>query len=88
MTLSSKEFTIDPNAISIYPNPVNNVLNFNVSENVTISDISIVDITGKLINSSFNLNQKTIDVSDIQSGVYFVRFTSEDKTVTKKFIKN
>lgn len=88
MTLSSKEFTIDPNAISIYPNPANNILNFNVSENVTISYISIVDITGKLINSSFNLNQKTIDVSDIQSGVYFVRFTSEDKTVTKKFIKN
>lgn len=88
LTLSSKEFAIDPNAISLYPNPANNILNFNVSEDVQISSIAIMDVTGKVINSSYNLNQKTIDVSNIQSGVYFVRFTSENKTVTKKFIKN
>lgn len=88
LSLSSKEFTIDPNAISVYPNPTENVLNFNVSDNVQISNISIADITGKVISSSYNLNQKTIDVSNIQSGVYFVRFTSDNnKVVTKKFIK-
>ena len=73
--------------ISIYPNPTNNILNFNLEELIEISDISIIDVAGKIISPKYNLNQKTIDVSNLQSGVYFVRFVSEGQFLTKKFIK-
>lgn len=88
LTLGAKEFSIDPNAIAIYPNPANNVLNYKVSGDVSVTSVSVMDVTGKVISTPYNLNQNTIDVSNIQSGVYFVRFTSDNKTVTKKFIKN
>lgn len=73
--------------ISIFPNPTNDVLNFNLGDMSTISDISIIDVSGKLITPRFDLNSKTIDVSNLQSGVYFVRFASEGKSLTKKFVK-
>lgn len=85
--LSSQEFVKIDDAISIYPNPANHTLNYNTKDLVEVSDIAIFDVTGKTINCSFSLNEKSIDVSNLQSGVYFVKFASQDKTVTKKFIK-
>lgn len=73
--------------ISIFPNPANDILNFNLGDASTVSDISIIDVSGKLITARFDLNSKTIDVADLQSGVYFVKFYSEGKSLSKKFIK-
>ncbi|WP_051197444.1 S8 family serine peptidase [Flavobacterium soli] len=75
------------NDLSIFPNPTNDVLNFNLGDMSTIGDISIIDVSGKLITPRFDLNSKKIDVSNLQSGVYFVRFASEGKSLTKKFVK-
>lgn len=87
MNLDAEDFTANNTAINIFPNPTSNVLNFETNNWNEISNISIIDITGKVINAKYDVNQKNIDVSDLQSGVYFVKFTSENKTVTKKFIK-
>jgi serine protease AprX len=85
--LSTKETAKIDDAISIYPNPVANSLNFAVSNSIVLSDVSIYDVTGKQVISSKDLSSNSIDVSRLQSGVYFAKFASEDKTVTKKFIK-
>lgn len=85
--LSTKETAKIDDAISIYPNPVTNSLNFAVTNSIVLSDVSIYDVTGKQVLSSKNLSSNSIDVSKLQSGVYFAKFASEDKTVTKKFIK-
>lgn len=77
----------DVKAISIFPNPTNDILNFNIGDLSTVSDISIIDVSGKVIASGFDLNAKTIDVANLQSGVYFVRFVAEGKSLTRKFIK-
>ncbi|TPD65765.1 S8 family serine peptidase [Flavobacterium microcysteis] len=85
--LSTKETAKIDNAISIYPNPVANSLNFAVADSIVLSDVSIYDVTGKMVISSKDLSSNSIDVSRLQSGVYFAKFASQDKTVTKKFIK-
>lgn len=56
---------------SMYPNPANHQLTFNIDEsNLTIQ---IIDLLGKTVVSQTNLfNNKTIDVSDLNNGVYFV----------------
>lgn len=87
LTLDAEDFTASNTAINIFPNPTSNVLNFETNNWNEIANISIIDITGKVINVKYDVNQKSIDVSHLQSGVYFVKFTSENKTVTKKFIK-
>lgn len=85
--LSTKETAKIDNAIAVYPNPVINSLNFDVADSIVLSDVSIYDVTGKMVISSKDLSSNSIDVSRLQSGVYFAKFASEDKTVTKKFIK-
>lgn len=83
--LSNSDYEL--NKLSIYPNPTNNVLNFSTADLTEITDISLFDISGKVINAKFDLNAKTIDVSNLQSGVYFVKFTNDHESITKKFIK-
>lgn len=84
--LATNNFNIE-DAISIYPNPANNVLNFVNKDIVAIHTVSLVDVTGKVINSKFDLNAKTIDVSALQAGVYFVKFESDNGAVVKRFVK-
>jgi len=84
-TLSNPDFELSK--LSVYPNPANNTLNFDMNDSIAINSISIIDVTGKVITPKFDLNSKTIDVSNLQSGVYFVRFDSEGQSLTKKFIK-
>ena len=73
--------------IFIYPNPASSILNFIVKNNITISTITINDISGKEIYKAGNAINNSLDVSNLSSGVYFVTFTSESNSITKKFIK-
>jgi len=70
--------------ISIYPNPVQNNLTIS-SEQLVIQNIKILDITGKAVKQlTISNEQLTIDVSDLQNGIYFVKINN---TKTIKFIK-
>jgi hypothetical protein len=85
--LSNDKF-IESN-FSIYPNPVKSTLNiqnelFNESFNVTISDLN--GRTIKNINSSNN--DLTIDMNDIQNGIYLVSVKTEKGSFVKKIVKN
>jgi hypothetical protein len=68
--------------IGLYPNPTNNVLNVKSQELV---DIEIYDSIGNLV---LNKNStKSINVSKLSNGIYFVNIKSGFKTITKKFLK-
>lgn len=73
-------------AFSIYPNPASTVINISNINNVEIKNISVVDINGRVIkNQSGALAE--INVSDINTGVYFVNIETNEGKTTKKFIK-
>ncbi len=74
-------------SVFIYPNPTTTNLNFELKDNVEISSVSINDISGKLIFQTENTVNKSIDVSNLSAGVYFVSFNSGKNTSVKKFIK-
>jgi hypothetical protein len=82
--LSNGSFESDSNFF-VYPNPTNSVLNFTNPQNIDFSSISVIDIAGKEIKVQRNNNQ--IDVSNLQSGVYFIKFIAADKSSVKKFVK-
>ncbi len=72
---------------SMYPNPVLNVLNIDNTSDVT--HIDVYDATGKMVRTTeVSTNNVTIDVADLQTGVYIVNVTNEKGTQTSKFIKN
>lgn len=69
--------------IIIYPNPTNKYLNINSAS--TIKQIEIIDITGRIVLS--NKKDKKIDVNSLNSGIYFIKVYSDNKTFSQKIIK-
>lgn len=70
--------------ISFLPNPANDYLT--ISGSNQNSAINIYDITGRLVISTRNEN-KPIDLSGINTGVYFVRIENNGTLFTGKFVK-
>jgi len=68
------------NSLSIYPNPTHRVLN--VKSNDLISAIRLFDISGKLIVSYQNVNQKNVKINtqNFESGVYVLEVQSAQLT--------
>ncbi|MNX72469.1 The GLUG motif protein [compost metagenome] len=72
--------------LKAYPNPVNDVLNISYSQD--ISNIEIYGLLGQLIIAeTVNDKQVQVDMSNLRSGAYFVKVTSDSKTKTVKIIK-
>ncbi len=73
--------------ISIFPNPVKTVINLetNLDEKLTIK---LFNVSGKVIlNTSSDKKNTSIDVSELTSGIYFLKVNTEQKSGTFKIIK-
>ncbi|MFK7748161.1 MAG: T9SS type A sorting domain-containing protein, partial [Kordia sp.] len=81
-TLSTEEVTVTPLDFTIYPNPAKATLHVQTTEN--IQTVSIFDMTGKQVLTT---NETKIDVRRLQSGMYIIQVTSNQKNSTKRFIK-
>lgn len=73
------------NTFAVFPNPVSDQL-FISSENIQIEKISIYSISGREI-LLLETNEKSIDVSNLSEGIYFLEVTSLEGKNIKKFIK-
>jgi alpha-tubulin suppressor-like RCC1 family protein len=71
---------------SIVPNPAEKYLDILSTNNLIIKSIVIVDQTGKRV-LEVNQNISRLDISMLQSGVYFIKINTTEKTYQKKFIK-
>ena len=77
---------ITQNLFSVYPNPVSDQL-FITSESATIEKISVYSMSGiRVINGSGN--EKSIDVSNLSDGLYFIEISSSEGKSVQKFVKN
>ncbi|RKE98752.1 FG-GAP-like repeat-containing protein [Ichthyenterobacterium magnum] len=84
-TLTNLENSLDDSLV-IYPNPVKEALNINLTDSLENAVYSIFNIEGKLVvNASLNTN--TIDVSQLSAGNYILRVKSNNSIKTQKFIK-
>ena len=81
---SVEENTAD-NGISVYPNPANEVVNILNHNNMNITGVEIVDLTGRMVLSSTKSDD--IDISALADGQYFVKIIGEITIVKKLFIK-
>ncbi|CAL2087289.1 Fibronectin type-III domain-containing protein [Tenacibaculum sp. 190524A05c] len=74
--------------IKLYPNPANNILNIEIL-NGEFEEMTIYSVTGRIVYSTKEKvrNKSTVDVTQFAAGNYFVKFVSNGKAVTKRFIK-
>lgn len=74
--------------ILIYPNPANESIIIEYSSD-KITGIQLIDLAGKIILEPLHSPKNKIvqlDVSKIQSGVYFIVVSSENEKISKKMI--
>ena len=86
LNLASSDFEIN-DAISLYPNPTQENLFFDLPAAFSPTNIMIYDVTGKLIRTLKYEQKNNVKVSDLSSGMYFIKFSSEGKTINSKFLK-
>ena len=77
---------------TVYPNPTSNVVNVQcIMNNVQFSGvvIHVVDMYGKLVRTKpFDGETTHIDISDLATGIYFVKAVADGKTVAvRKVVK-
>jgi len=70
----------------LYPNPTNGLLNINTTYNLENAIYTVFDLSGKRVLNS-KLSSKTIDVSMLSTGNYFLRIMVDGLITTQKFIK-
>src|SRR5690606_8563375 len=70
-TVGITDFDTVNNAIVVYPNPTNRILNFSVQTNVLL-----VSVSGQIIADNKNVN--TLDLSNQPTGVYFLTLTDNN----------
>jgi len=86
-TTSTSEFNTTHNSISIYPNPVKDLLTFTGYENM-IDEIQVIDINGKVCKVIYHPSNNNIQCDDLLNGKYILRIISEKTISHKLFIKN
>ena len=69
--------------IKIFPNPVKNSLY--ISGDSSNYNIKIYSLLGQLVISASNVDE--VDVSSLTNGVYLIKISNENSTITKRFIK-
>ena len=73
------------NSISLSPNPSKGIITIN-APNSTIYATKVYDILGKQVLSQFNKSQ-TINLTNLQNGLYLVKIETEQGFLVKKIVK-
>ena len=68
--------------VSVYPNPVSDLMTINGADNALVQ---IFDVNGKLLVSE--VYNQPISVSELPSGLYMVKITTDQGSVVKKIVK-
>lgn len=78
---------LNEDQFNIYPNPASSVIYFDSDISGEIQ-ISIVDVAGRSIKQIqlSDIQNTSIDVGDLESGIYFFMVTQNDKTNIRKIV--
>ena len=82
--------SVDNNAflsekITLFPNPIEDILTIKTSENFRINKLIIYNSLGKEILESTN---KEINLNQLSSGIYFIKVITDYGDFYKKIAKN
>jgi hypothetical protein len=70
----------------IFPNPGSIFLTIDVNLNFSNSQVSIIDLTGKILIKKPISRQLTISTKDFENGLYIVRIESEGFSSAQKIL--
>ncbi|MFK7952450.1 MAG: T9SS type A sorting domain-containing protein, partial [Ekhidna sp.] len=71
-------------SIFIYPNPAQDYSKMEVEGEVTYR---VFSLNGMSIESASFINETTIDIRELNEGIYFLELSKDGKTALQKFVK-
>jgi hypothetical protein len=75
-------------SLTVYPNPVGELLTISVDETMVNSDYSVIETSGKIVQSGVISSAKqTIDLASLHSGVYYIKIITGNTVLNGSFIK-
>jgi hypothetical protein len=76
------------NLISIYPNPVKDVVNITIKDNSTIKTIELYDVQGRLIQTQLvNDISSELNLAERANGLYFIKINTDKGSKVEKLVK-
>lgn len=84
LATSDQDFIKSKSKITLYPNPAKDVINIKIDTNETIINVTVTDYSGRSLLSDAG---NSIDVSSLNTGVYFITIKTSGKTYSSKLIK-
>jgi hypothetical protein len=74
--------------LNIYPNPVNDRLY--IEAETVIEEVVVYDVYGRrqVTETPSHQGNWTIDLSELKSGIYFVKINTEKGNIVKRIIKD
>jgi PKD repeat protein len=77
------------NSLSIFPNPTTGIVNIDMGETQTATNVTIMNVLGKVVfNESFKLTSNINFNLKGEAGIYFAKITTEDgKSETIRIVK-
>lgn len=70
----------------MYPNPARGVVYIELPDDTESFEIHITDMYGKMVYQRKPVEQGSIDLQHLSSGIYFITISSEGKRGTKKLV--
>lgn len=70
--------------IKIYPNPVSNTMNIDLEDISTIKEMKLFDQNGRIARTLEVVDRSSVDVSDLNAGMYIVRIMRTDGTMQSR----
>ena len=83
ISASSKSPELTAN--TVYPNPSNGILNLKLSPNNSLVNYKISNISGQTIETG---TETSVDISALQSGIYFIQLMTNKGIQNLKFTKS
>lgn len=79
--------------VKVFPNPTNDILNVKIFSNLSNikenSKVTITNVLGKVIYSAkSDTDSFKLDISNYESGLYFISIEDLENTISTKFIKH
>ena len=75
------------NAFSISPNPSSGIFKLEIKESIYIEAGRVIDVTGRTLSEfAVNGSSKTLDLSYLAEGTYFIQLVNEEMSFTEKVV--
>jgi hypothetical protein len=86
VTITHIETLLNDANLLLYPNPANDFLTWKTESN--FDQLEIRSLQGHLITSQFVSGRNSMDISQLESGVYYLRLINNSNAAQEIFVKN